>query len=235
MNLQRYATCFLLLSGFLFSSCEKECSDTINKKFVAYNFHSITAGEDHRITLKEAADYSVKANGCEEDINELRVAVINGVLTIRYNDDYEKRELVKFIIEVPTFALLTLNDAAACTINGFSDSTEQHAFQLSGTASCSYTGNAAYLEADLNDDADMTVAGTILKSNIELSGNSKYDGRNTSGNLTTFIDASNASTGYVYALDTLTAEASGSSRIYYKGNPGVKNFTEIGQGKILPL
>ncbi|MBK9401375.1 MAG: DUF2807 domain-containing protein [Bacteroidetes bacterium] len=102
---------FLIISTFiLFTSCEKECSDTISESFLASNFHTIKAGDDHRITLKEASSWSVKATGCEEDINALKVYVINGELSISYPDDYEVNELVKFTIGAPTFSTLILEE-----------------------------------------------------------------------------------------------------------------------------
>ncbi|MBK9317474.1 MAG: DUF2807 domain-containing protein [Bacteroidetes bacterium] len=235
MNILKLSHFLIISACILFTSCEKECSDTISESFLASNFHTIKAGDDHRITLKEASSWSVKATGCEEDINALKVYVINGELSISYPDDYEVNELVKFTIGAPTFSTLILEEKAACTINGFIDSTEQHTFILSGTSSCSYTGNASYLDVMLSGNSDMTVAGIIHRSGIFISGESTYDARNTSGNIAATIDANSESTGYVFALDTLTAEASGTSRIYYKGDPTVKNFTEIGQGKILPL
>ncbi len=219
----------------LFTSCEKRCSNTISETFVASNFHTVSAGDNHRITLRYSPAYSVKATGCEEDINDLKVYVINGVLSISYDSEIENRDQIQFTIAVPAFTTIELEDDAACTINGFTDTTLAHNFNLSGKSSCSYTGDASLLTATLSDDADMTLAGNILQANVNLSGNARYNAKNTTNNHTTTINAGNSSLGYVYALDTLNATASGTARIYYKGDPAFKNFTETGQGKILPL
>ncbi|MBL7924830.1 MAG: DUF2807 domain-containing protein, partial [Bacteroidia bacterium] len=123
---------------------------------------------------------------------------------------------------------------ASCTINGFSDTTAR-SFSISGSGGCSYYGNASYLDAQISGAGYLTVSGNILLADVDVSGESRFEGKNMLANSTTTILASGDARGYVNTIDTLTADASGQARIYYKGDPTVKNFTTSGQGKILPF
>jgi len=218
----------------LFNACKEKCSDTISQSYTAYGFQSILVKNEYKVSLSYSPNFSVKATGCTEDLEGLRVHVINGVLNIYDPEDNEILKDVKVTIKIPVFSKLTLVDKATCTINGFTD-TIPRTFDLSGTSICSFNGNASNVEVLADGNSHLTIAGNILSGNITVSNDAVYDAKNTSGNSITTISAGGESTSYVYALDTLTATASGLSRIYYKGDPTQKNFTETGQGKILPL
>ncbi len=218
----------------LINACTQKCADTISQNYVGYGYQSINVDDKYKVSLSYAPDYSVKATGCSEDLEGLRINVINGVLRIYQDSKEDNFDVVKVTIKAPVFYKITLNDDATCTINGFTDSTER-TFILNDNSIGSYNGTASLVTVSATANTSFTIAGNIERALVDLSGDAVYDAKNTVGNQTTTITAGSKAVGTVNALDTLTATASGQSRIYYKGDPTQKNFTEISQGKILPL
>lgn len=225
---------FLLLFSFsLLMSCSNECQDESADYFVSVST-KVSVEKNYKVRLSYGSSYSVRATGCSKDLEDLRVNVVNSVIKIFSKSDNNPAEEVTVSIRMPQFTAVTLTDESTIAINNFNDTIER-IFDVSGSSICSFNGNASRIQVAASDNAEITCAGFIVKADVELLSDAVYNAQNTLANSITNINAAGASRGYVYALDTLNATASGTSRIYYKGNPAYKNITESGSGKVLPL
>ena len=218
-----------------FVSCEKEkreCLSSTEKVFSNTGFSRIAAGETFTVTIKQGAAYSIKATGCSNELNDLVLNDENGMLTIRYNQYKSNRYRVDFEITMPALSIIALDGAASGTVSGFSQQSINMKANLSGAAKCTINDLPALLSTELSGTSALTVLGSATDLIAHLSGDSKL---NAYGATFSDVDVYTSGTAkaQVQVTRTLFAQASGDSRIYYKGNPGSVNAEQSGTAKVI--
>jgi hypothetical protein len=221
---------------FAFASCEKErreCPSSSEKTFDLTGFTRISAGETFTVTIKQGAVYSIMAKGCSQELSDLRLAVDqNGTLIIRYDQYKTDRYRVDFEITMPSIRSVSLEGAAKSTISGFALQPEAFKTILSGTATCTVDGLPALVSAELSGASVLNLTGLAPDLIAHLSGTAKLNAYTA-----TFSDAdvytSGTARAQVVVQQSLFAQASGDSRIYYKGNPANVSAEQSGTAKVI--
>jgi hypothetical protein len=218
-----------------FASCEKEkreCPSSTEKTFSESGFTRISAGETFTVNVKQGTAFSIKAKGCSNELSDLVLSVDNGTLTIRYNHYRSDRYRVDFDITLPALTSLALDGAATGTVSGFAQQTSFMKAVLSGTAKCTIEQLPALVNAELSGGSVLTLNGTAPDLIAHLSGDAKLNAYTAS-----FSDADVYTSGTAVAKisvqQSLFAQASGDSRIYYKGNPANVNAEQTGTAKVI--
>jgi Putative auto-transporter adhesin, head GIN domain len=231
------ASCLLLpvfvLVLFLFS-CRKETdnSPVIEKVINVTGFNRIYAGERFNLIVTKGNNFSVKVKGPTNSVNDIDWNVANNILDIQYNHYESNRPKVDVIISLPVLIQLNLSGAGTGTVNGFQDVTNIVRTFLSGASKCTLNGTGVNTQFDISGASELTVNGATASLYGEISGAGKlnaYDLTATEVDIT----ASGGSEARVKVVQILFAEATGGSRIYYKGNPVVKTIQTSGGGQVI--
>ena len=98
---------WILISALalLLASCDKEkqeCPGSTEKTFAITGFTKIKAGDAHHVTVTKGNEFSIKANGCTSDLNDLELSLdANHILDIKYKNHKSNRYRVDFTITMP--------------------------------------------------------------------------------------------------------------------------------------
>ncbi|MBL7738233.1 MAG: DUF2807 domain-containing protein [Chitinophagaceae bacterium] len=229
---------YLLIAALaaVFVSCEKEkreCPGATEQTFALTDYTRIRAGETFGLTISKGNNFSIKAIGCADDLADLDMTVTTaGLLDIKYKNHKNDRYRVDFVITLPSLISLNLNGAAKATISGFAGQNNVIRNILSGNAECTVSGTAINAQIDLSGTSTLHLTGNTESLYGNMSGNSKLNSYNTAA---TEVDISVSGTAkaYVQPVERIFAEASGESRVYYRGNPPVTQFVTSGNGRII--
>ncbi|MBL7740659.1 MAG: DUF2807 domain-containing protein [Chitinophagaceae bacterium] len=229
---------YLLIAALVISlaSCEKEkkeCPGAIEQTLAFTDFTRIRTGETFGLTISKGNDFSVKARGCADDLADLDITITTaGLLDIKYKNYKKNRYRVDLTITLPSLLSLDLSGGAKATISGFAGQHNVIRNVLSGDAECTVSGTAINAQIDLSGTSILHLTGDTESLYGNLSGNSKLNSYTTTA---TEVDISVSGTAkaYVQPVERFFAEASGESRVYYRGNPPVTNLVTSGNGRII--
>ena len=212
----------LLLPALLFSSCDEgsytaDCPASDQRSFSVSGFTKVDAGENFRLLIQPGESFSVSAEGCSRELNELELDVRGQELEIRYNRHRNNRRRVDITITMPQLDGFDISGAARANVLRFGAHDEFSA-SVSGAAEASFTGDVERLDVNLSGTAELELKGTADGMDAQLSGNARLKAYDMPAREVS-IDASGASKAWVRASESLRVDASGSADIFYKGNP----------------
>ena len=217
----------------LIVSCSKEPIDPIVRSFSNAGFTKIDAGDQHRFSITSGTSFSIVARGEERDINDLLVQNAGDLLKIEYNRYKPNRKRVTFTITMPSLEGVMLAGQSQATISGFSE-TIPVTLNMSGQAACWIHINAPKFFAQASGQSKIEFLGgssTGLETNA--SGQSEILAYGLMPVVTATAIATGQSTIKLKVGNSLNADASGQSRIYYQGNPPIKNIIQTGSARII--
>ena len=190
------------------------------------------AGDDHEIIIIKGAVFSVRAKGEASDLNDLRMQVNDGTLKIDYPyyENYRKRAHI--IITMPELSGVEFSGAAFGNISGFLQSVSL-TVNLSGSADFNITTNTALVDADVSGTSTLTINGSAASVVTNISGQAQYNGYGLTATDNVFVKVTGQSSVYVNVKKVFTADASGQSTIYYKGNPVTKNIVQTNMAEVI--
>lgn len=219
----------------LFGSCEKEhkeCPGPSEKNFAITGFAKIKAAETFHLKITRGNDFSIKADGCETDLNDLSLSIANGgLLEIKYRNDKRHRYQVNFTITMPDLVTTLLSGVAKAEVSGFENQDIVTRAYLSGASELIMDGAPAYVQIDISGASKLTISGTTESLKGMISGAGMLQAY---GMPATEVDIATSGTAkaYVLPLQAIIADASGASNIYYKGDPLTKDLSTSGAAKI---
>lgn len=232
-----YKLFFTIALALAFASCKKEikdCPSSTEKTFALSGFTRIAAGETFQVSVRQGTDFSIKAKGCTNDLNDLQLSVdpVSKTLSIAYNGYRGDRYRTDFEITLPVLNNMVLSGAATGSVTGFGQQTSYFRTILSGTAKCTVNPVPALLRSEQSGATELTLYATAPDLIANLSGSSRLNAYTAS-----FSDAdvyvSGTSKAYVQVQQHLYASASGDSRVYYKGNPANVTAETSGTAKVI--
>lgn len=228
----------ILLAGFALAlfSCSKEkreCPGSAEKDFSLTGFTKINLGDANTVTITKGDNFSIKAKGCSNDLADLDLSIEPGqFLDIKFKSWRKERYRVDFVITLPTLVGVNLSGASKATVSGFQGQNTVIRTLLSGASECTLNGAGINVQIDISGASKLTASGATESLYGSISGASTLEAYGVNATEVD-ITASGNSKAYVRPLERFFAEASGNSRIYYKGNPAAKHFETSGNGKIV--
>jgi hypothetical protein len=222
-----------LFTGFI--SCTKEtkdCPSSTERTYTESGFTKVSAGATFTVKITQGTSYSIKAKGCSNDLNDLRIENSQGQLEIEFNGYRNDRYRVDLEITMPFLTSINLSGAAKGTVTGFSPQSTFMRAVMSGTATCTINDIPDLVAADLSGAAELSLHGATTDLVANLSGTSRL---NAYGTTADDVDLSTSGTAkaYVQARQSLVVIASGDSRIYYKGNPSNLQVDRSGSAQVI--
>ncbi len=219
----------------IFSACEKEadCDGTVTKNYELTDFRRISAGSALQVTIRKGTAFSIAATGCNRDIEDLRVQMKAGqTLAFDFKENRKQRDVVKVDITLPYLIALNLSGAAEGVVSGFANAPTSLRLVLSGASSARIDGTTIKTQIELSGASRLRLSGNTEELYGGISGGSELRAFDASAKEID-LSASGGAQAYVTVQDKFIAEASGGSRIVYKGNPGVKETATSGGGQIV--
>lgn len=233
-NFARLLVAGIAALSILLFSCNKEAANPVTKSFDVRNFNSIIAGDDHEINITKGSEFMVQANGDIADLNDLEMLVSNQALKISYPSYESGRKRVHFNITMPVLTAVDLSGACYGNISGFIQPMNSLNIKLSGAVKVLANAQVYTLSAEISGASKLTMNGAAKKLIAGVNGQSFYYGYAVTGTDTAIMNAAGQSDAYIFVEKYFKAEASGESKIYYKGNPVVKDIVATGASKIIP-
>lgn len=174
--------------------------------------------------IVQGSGYTVRLEGEKDELDDVYLSQNGDLLEIRYgkNRDWwtnrKKRDKIRVFIEMPTLEYLSANGACEGDVRNFK--TKDIAFDVSGASKIWADIETAYMEIDITGASEMTLTGEAEYLEVDLTGASElsafeFIARDAD------VEVAGASKAKIYAMDELDANASGASRIRYRGSARV--------------
>ncbi|MFT3680870.1 MAG: DUF2807 domain-containing protein [Ferruginibacter sp.] len=223
----------MLFTAVMFAgiACKKEADNPVTRVFNITGFTAVTAGDDHEIIITSGNNFSIKAKGGVDDINELRMQVAGGDLRIDYPVYRSNRKRVHIYITMPLISSFDFRGDCFGSVAGFQQAGVIG--KLSGAADFSLDTDVNELNVFISGTSKLTAVGRAVKLNAESSGKAQYNGFAVKETAEAIVTTTGQARAYLSVSQILEADASGQSRIYYKGNPSAKNITQSGEAKVI--
>ena len=215
-----------------FISCTKESSNPVTRQFEITGFNKLIASDDHEIIITKGASFSVQAKGSSADVEDLRMIVNGETLKIDYPYYNGNRKRVDILITMPSLSVAEFGGAAYGTISGFQQQVN-FTLYLSGNSKFDVSCTSALIDANVSGTSKLTLRGSAASLVANISGQGVLEGSGMSGTYNSIIKTSGQANATFNAGKVLTADASGQSRIFYKGHPEAKNITEREMAKVI--
>lgn len=233
--MKKTITGIILLVSFtvILPSCSKEPENAIERNYNYADFNKIEAGNQHRFTITKGTSYSILARGEERDINDLVLSITDSSLKIEYDHYRPNRKRVYFTITLPSIEGLVLSGQSEATLAGFAE-TDMVSFNISGQSACRVNMSAPKFLLQASGQAKIEFqGGTATGFEADASGQSEILGYGLSTVVAADVTATGQSAIKVKVGNIFTANASGQSRIYYQGNPLIKNIIQTGDSRVI--
>lgn len=164
---------------------------------------------DSTVTVGGTESYAV-IHADDNLLDKFRLVVRNGCLTVSSEGVLSSVLRWKLEIFLPSLQSLETSGASSVRVGQFH--TDKLRLSLSGASSCTLTGSADLLEAELSGACNL-VAKDFQCNEVD-------------------IETSGASHAEIYVLSNLEADASGASSVTYKGNPQIRRTNTSGVGSV---
>jgi hypothetical protein len=226
-----------IITAFLFTavSCKKERHDVGGKEkdFNFTGFTKVYAAEKINLVIVRGNDFKITAKGPDNDINNLELKLTDNNKTL---DIASKEHLINGRVDLtvimPDLEATMLTGYVTATISGFQDQQSPLRTIASARANVTLAGGAVNMNIDVTGNASLRITG----STQDLAGYVSLNGVVNSYSLVADevdISTSGNAKAYVRSQSVLHAAAAGESRIFYKGNPAIKNLVTSENGQII--
>jgi hypothetical protein len=196
-------------------------AQTTSRTFDLRGFKALEMGSAFKIEVQKGAFFSIVATGRQKDLEEIEARVSAGVLKVRYKDSWsgwKNRETVNFVIVMPSLQALYLSGACQAVVKGFEKLEDPFRINLSGATNLELTsGTSESISLEASGASKLFLTGKTGRFTIDVSGATNLDASKLEADEVT-IDASGASKISVFANKSLKVEASGATKVRYKGS-----------------
>lgn len=156
----------------------------------------------------------------EKVLKRIETEVRQGKLTIRPARSFNTKEAVTYYLAVKNLTAIELSGTGSANAAQLTaDALRISSSDASALTIAQLTANS--LEITASGNSTVTLAGNVDQQAITASGSAKVDVSQLQSRVAT-VGSAGAAQVLVQASETLTAEASGASRIGYLGNPDVQ-------------
>ncbi|MFC5408601.1 head GIN domain-containing protein [Larkinella bovis] len=239
-----FSSVFTVFLAFL-TSCNQEDVGPLQegeKTFSLSGFDKVEMGGGFDVNVQPGSSFQIVAKGDQRNLDDLDVKIRNGALTAEYRTHKNRKYTTEFTITMPTLRAVNFSGGVHSTIKGFANAATLD-IELSGGSHGTMDvlagrtnvvvsgGSKLELKKPEVTTGDDTVTGAANQFTIDASGGSHLYAFAYPANEIT-VKATGASQAEITVSRSLTAEASGASKIRYRGNPANVNQNASGGSKI---
>jgi hypothetical protein len=224
----------LLLLMFFITACRQEDIGPIqeeNRTYSLSGFNQLEMGSGFKVSVNKGNTFAIEVKGDRRNLDDLRVRVINNTLKADYINYRNRQYRTEFTITMPDLAAVDFSGGVVSDVMGFQELDDLN-FALSGASRVKFNGQVQNVNISLSGGSQLQLLGGLTHLESEISGGSYLDTYSSAAQ-TAGILASGGSQAKVLVINQLNAEASGGSRIFYKGNPPIVNRNTSGGAQII--
>ena len=246
--MKRYLLLLTALTALLpfLSSCNREDVGPLQEgqqAFTLTNFNRLEMGSGFDVDVQPGPAFRVVAKGDQRNLDDLEVVVKNGTLSANYRNQRNHKYTTAFTITMPTLRGANFSGGVHANVKGFANLTDLDIDLSGGThgtweviatntnAVVSGGSKLQLIESKVTTNNDDAVIGLINQLKIDVSGGAHVEAFDYAANDVN-VKASGGSHAEIAVKKSLTAEASGASKIRYKGNPTNVNQNASGGSKV---
>lgn len=181
--------------NFSFGRGVKGSGVLITEKRELSGFKGVDVGGIFQVEVTAQKDFAVEISADDNIVPMVKTYVSNGVLKIESDGHFSNSNPIKVRISAPDIESVEASGASRVTVTNVKNSSFD--LNTSGASKVIVAGETSNLKIDVSG-ASSVDAEALHTENAE-------------------VDASGASSASVFALDHITADASGASRIFYSG------------------
>lgn len=231
MNLKSIGAVIALLFVLFLTSCRKEGTQITTRTLTVQNFNQVEVGGEFEVLVKYSPNYSAVLTGQEIDLADIRTRLVDGQLIIDFERHRAFRKKVLLTVTLPSLKEVILSGVTTGRVEGFNEPDALRA-EVSGESTMQLDVNAAFLQLFASGISSITAQGTSDRLEAEASGRSAIDAYAVPVTKAT-VEASGESVAKVQVVHWIIADASGKSKIYYKGNPSQESLFVSGDSRII--
>ncbi|MCU4175268.1 head GIN domain-containing protein [Carboxylicivirga sp. N1Y90] len=228
--MKKYFGTLLLISLISLGFNTIQAQEKENRTIGDFTKIEVSSGINLYITQGDEIDLLVESE--KSELHKIITKVDNGTLRIynknSYNWGMKKAPKVR----------LTFKEISSISCNGGADVYSQNTIKAENLRVTTSGGADAYLDVVCNDvslktsgGSDIKIKGTTKNLKASASGGSDIHANDLKA-LVVEVNTSGGADASVWAVESISAKASGGGDIDYHGNPKVKNITESGGGDI---
>jgi len=231
MNLKNIGAVAALLISLFLTSCRKEGMQITTSTLTVQDFQKLEVGGEFEVLVKYSPNYSAVLTGQERDLADIRTRLIDGQLIIDFVRYRAFRKKVQLTVTLPSLKDVILAGVTTGRVEGFHEPDVLRA-EVSGESSMQLDVQAPFLQLFASGISSITAQGATERLEAEASGKSSIDVFAIPVTKAT-VEASGESIAKVQVLQWIIADASGKSKIYYRGNPQQENLFVSGDSRII--
>jgi hypothetical protein len=224
----------LVAIGLACSSFAQQVNDANAEIREAKNFHAIVLSSAFDVYLSQGNEEAVAVSASDDKIKEkIKVEVKQGVLYIGldYKDSRGTgNQKLKAYISFRQLDRLVVSGACDVFVSGVIKS-DKLAIELSGASDMKSKIEVDKLTVELSGASDIILSGKATQLDITASGASDFKGFDLLSDICN-AHASGSSDIRITVNKELTAQASGSSDVYYKGEAVIREVKSSGSASV---
>jgi phage shock protein PspC (stress-responsive transcriptional regulator) len=149
------------------------------KQFTVSDFKKVSIGGAYSIVIRQGAELNVAADGNEDDVDDLKISVEDGVLKVKRTGDFnlldfKDHERIGLVITMPTIEGLDLSGVNKTRVVGFAN-LQKLDVDISGASKTEIDVQADQLTLGLSGASKATLKGSAKSARIDLTGACKLD------------------------------------------------------------
>lgn len=230
---------FLFFAALTFTSCTMQAQNRISSEtYRVSSFNAIVSNSVGNIHFSQGSSTSVRAEGNQETIDNLRISVKDGKLVI----DMAKRPFKRFnlgrkkldiYISSPTLSVLQMNGVGNVTLEG-NINTPQLEIISDGVGNLKAEElSCENITIDSEGVGNITLAGKTNSLSISSDGVGNVHAEELIAKNATVTSDGIGNVSF-YASESMDVSSDGVGNVTYYGNPKNKNITKDGVGKLKP-
>lgn len=173
-------------------------------------FKGVDVGGVFQVEITAQKDYSVEVSADDNILPMVKTYVSNGILEIESDGRFSNSSPIRVRISAP--GIESIDSSGASRVNASNLKNASLDIDASGASKVNLTGEASSVTIEVSGASNVD-AGSLRAENID-------------------VDASGASVASVFAINRLSADASGASRVTYGGKPAIVEQKAAGAGSI---
>jgi hypothetical protein len=185
------------LFSFKFNSKVKGSGNVITERRELSGFKGIEVGGIFKVEAIAQSDYGVEVEVDDNLMQRVKTEVSGGVLHITFDGNLRSHGPILVRVTAPNIEKINASGAASVRLSNVSNES---------------------LTVDSSGASKITLSGTTNKLSVDISGATKVEAVDLKA-VDAELEASGASSIDVFATGSLSADASGASKISYSGSP----------------